>query len=230
MYAKKNSGKKRFILLIAVMLVVGCTVGSTLAWLITKTDPVVNTFTAGNINITLTEPQYERYVKDSQGRSKLIPGGTIPKDPTVTVLKGSEPCYVRMYVVFRWEEEADGWFKGTDAQNWFDFDSSWSLKESYIDEVSNVTKVNIYEFRYNSEVTVGLDEDTALPALFTEINLPDYLTGDKYTSLDNSKVEILAQAVQAEGFDDADAAFAAAGRPAYVTELINKYYPDPETP
>ena len=40
---------------LAIVLVVGGVVGGTVAWLIATPDPVVNTFTYGDIDITLTE-------------------------------------------------------------------------------------------------------------------------------------------------------------------------------
>lgn len=223
MNEKKSVSTKVVILLLTVVLLIGCTIGGTLAWLVTKTDPVENTFTAGNINITLTEPSF-------QGNpGKLIPGGTIDKDPTVTVSAGSESCYVRMYMVIRWTDEADGWFAHDEADGWFDFGSDWSQgSDRYVDKYSGKTLVNIYEFRYNTAV-MPKSEDTVLQPLFTKITVPETLTGEKYASLDQGKIEIIAQAVQSAGFDNADAAFAAAGRPQYITALIEQYYSDLET-
>ena len=118
MYVKKNSGKKLIILLAALILILGISIGGTIAWLATSTGPLANTFTTGNVDITLTEPNY---VGDANGVAKLMPGGTVTKDPTVTILAGSEPCYVRMFMVLRWSDAADGWYGGTDAEEWFDF-------------------------------------------------------------------------------------------------------------
>ncbi|MDO5033717.1 MAG: hypothetical protein Q4D97_02660 [Eubacteriales bacterium] len=78
--------KKTLLLLIAVVLIIGGAMGGTLAWLVTKTNPVTNTFTTSNIDITLEESTGNEY--------KMVPGHTIAKDPKVTVLKGSEPCYL----------------------------------------------------------------------------------------------------------------------------------------
>ena len=77
--------KKAWLSALAVVLVLCCAVGGTLAWLTQKTDAVVNTFTVGDINITLTETEREY---------KMVPGNTIDKDPTVTVQAGSEACWL----------------------------------------------------------------------------------------------------------------------------------------
>lgn len=77
--------KKTLTILVALVLAVGCAVGTTLAWLTDKTAPVQNVFTVGNIDITLKEE-----AKDF----KMIPGCTIKKDPVVTVEANSEPCWL----------------------------------------------------------------------------------------------------------------------------------------
>lgn len=60
--------KKVLISVTALALVICCAIGGTLAWLSTKTDPVVNTFTVGDIDIELSET-----TKDY----KMVPGNTI---------------------------------------------------------------------------------------------------------------------------------------------------------
>ena len=221
MNEKKNNSKKLIALLVAVMLLIGCAVGGTIAWLMAETKPVVNTFTAGDINIKLEEPNYV-----AANDNKLVPGGKIAKDPTVTVLEGSEPCYVRVWMIISWSDDADNRFEGTEANGWFNFGSKWKggKGDYYVDNVE-ATLVNIYEFRYEGKVD-ALNGDVQLDPLFTEITVPGYLTGDKYDSIDTSSVTVIAQAVQAEGFDNADAAFDEVARPAYIQNLIDTYYPE----
>ena len=84
----------------AVVLVAGSIAG-TIAYL-TDTAKVTNTFTVGDIQITLNEAKVDTdgkiiNVNDrwADGNSyKLIPGKTYEKDPIVTVLANSEACYV----------------------------------------------------------------------------------------------------------------------------------------
>lgn len=109
---RRSISSRTFIMLLAVTLLIGCAIGGTVAWLTAKTDPVVNTFTYGDINIKLTETTGKDY--------KIIPGVDIPKDPKVTVNANSEACWLFVKV----EEEgsfvankvtysiADGWTKG----------------------------------------------------------------------------------------------------------------------
>ena len=109
---RRSVGMKTFVAMLALVLVIGCAVGGTVAWLVSSTNAVVNTFTYGDINITLGETTGATY--------KIIPGVNIDKDPKVTVKKDSEACWLFVKV----EEEgtfvankvtysiADGWTKG----------------------------------------------------------------------------------------------------------------------
>lgn len=85
---KKGVSTKVFLSLLALVLVVGCAVGGTIAWLTATTEPVVNTFTYGKINIELTE------TKPENKKATIIPGVNISKDPKVTVKAGSEACWL----------------------------------------------------------------------------------------------------------------------------------------
>lgn len=83
---KKGVSTKVFLSLLALVLVAGCAVGGTIAWLTATTEPVVNTFTYGKIKIQLTETTGTEY--------KIIPGVNISKDPKVTVKADSEACWL----------------------------------------------------------------------------------------------------------------------------------------
>lgn len=96
----KTKGKALLLTLCAVLLVAASVLG-TMAYL-TSTDTVTNTFTVGKVEIKLdetdvTNPNGPRVKANSY---KLMPGNTYTKDPTVTVLNGSEASYVRMKVTF----------------------------------------------------------------------------------------------------------------------------------
>ena len=72
------------IAVLALVLVIGCAVGGTAAWLATKSDSIVSTFTYGDINIALTETEPEKKP------AKIIPGVDIEKALKVTVKANSE--------------------------------------------------------------------------------------------------------------------------------------------
>lgn len=82
----KTRNKALVLTLCAVLLVVATVMG-TLAYLTAETQEITNTFTVGNINITLTEN------KGGENKEfKMVPGCTIDKDPKVKVVDGSEDC------------------------------------------------------------------------------------------------------------------------------------------
>jgi hypothetical protein len=91
-------------------------IGGTLAWLFDKTNTVTNTFTVGNVNIKLTENSLDATDEAQEQSFKMIPGSTIAKKAEVTVLKGSEACYVYVKIVendpsdvINWAIEEDYW-------------------------------------------------------------------------------------------------------------------------
>ena len=82
----KRLNKKLIVASVAcAMLLIG-SIASSLAWLVSTTGSVENTFTTSDVDITLTETTGDSY--------KMIPGYTRSKDPTVTVKSVSEKCYV----------------------------------------------------------------------------------------------------------------------------------------
>lgn len=89
MRKRRGISTKALVALLALVLVIGCSLGGTLAWLTDKTDVVTNTFTVGDIKIKLEET-----TKDY----KILPGVNIPKDPKVTVEENSEACWLFVQV------------------------------------------------------------------------------------------------------------------------------------
>lgn len=84
-YAKRTPFVKTLAVAMVLVTLIGCAIGGTLAWLTDETQQVVNTFTVSDIEIKLEETT-EEY--------KMIPGWSIPKDPKVSVIDGSEDCWL----------------------------------------------------------------------------------------------------------------------------------------
>ena len=107
-YAKRGVATKTMVLVLAVMLIVGATIGGTIAWLQDTTEKVTNTFTYGDINITLDETTGKEY--------QMVPGNTIAKDPKVTVEAGSEDCW--LFVKIEESDNLDTYITYTVAEGW----------------------------------------------------------------------------------------------------------------
>mgnify|MGYP000317351806 CR=1 FL=1 len=100
-----RKSQKLMITSIMVAVIAMVTVGPTMSWLSATTDPVVNTFAGGAIALQLDESQVDANGKKmadaprvKENRYKYMAGAEMDKDPTVTVLKGSEECYVFLLV------------------------------------------------------------------------------------------------------------------------------------
>lgn len=216
--------KKIFVLLSALVLLVGCAVGATVAWLIAETPPVINTFTTGDIGIILNENNFvpddmTELLGQEMKALKVMPGMTFQKNPTVTVEAGSADCFVRCYTIVWWEPVADTHFRAADGLTWFvGKDDAWKSQQILLDTTNNEVLGILIEQRYDKIVEAS-DADQELPSLFTAIKVPGSVATEDFLTLNNFRLTILAQAVQADGFEDEngepnmEAAFAAAGVP-----------------
>ena len=182
---RRSVSSRAFIALLALVLVIGCVAGGTVAWLVAKTEPVVNTFTYGDINITLAETTGEDY--------KIIPGVDIGKDPKVTVKAGSEACWLFVKV----EEE------GTFVAN----KVTYSVADGWTKGDGTKIPANVY---YRTVDAVTTDTDFAV-LKDNKIYVSEELTkGDIQSITTQPKLTFTAYAVQKDGMADAAAAWAAA--------------------
>lgn len=126
---KKNM-KKKALLTMSVVLLLLVAVGTTLAYIFTKTDPVVNTFTPSKVSCAVVE---------NSGRP--VSGGiqnTGDKKSNVQIKNtGDTDAYIRVAVVVNWMS-ADGtrvWAKkpveGEDYTMILDLDNGWSSVGDY---------------------------------------------------------------------------------------------------
>lgn len=180
---RRSVSSRAFIALLALVLVIGCVAGGTVAWLVAKTDTVVNTFTYGNINIALAETTGTNY--------KVIPGTVIEKDPKVTVKGGSEACWLFVKV------EESGTFVADKVT--YAIDKDWTALEG---------EKGVY---YRKVAAVTADTDFSVLE-GNKITVKDTLTkGDiKDIAATNPTLKITAYAVQQENIADAATAWKAA--------------------
>lgn len=240
----KTKSKALLLTLCAVLLVAASVMG-TMAYL-TSTDKVENTFTVGNVKITLDEAKVNtdgtlaapaERVKANE--YKLLPGHTYTKDPTVTVIKGSESSYIRLKVTFNNatdiiamctdpEFAEDGPtgvenafplirmvnFVEANAAKWDGIipdnmvDTENMLGNAKYFAYDKATDTLTYYFYY-TETVAAPTADVVLPVLFNSITVPGFVTGEQLTALNNFNITAVAEAIQADGFANADAAWAA---------------------
>jgi predicted ribosomally synthesized peptide with SipW-like signal peptide len=175
----------------------------------------------------------------TENEYKLLPGHTYTKDPTVTVLAPSVESYVRMKVTFNKasaliamctdpEFAEDG---PTGVENAFPLirmvkfveanAAKWDgiIPDNMVDtkDMLNNTKYCVYDkaadtltfYYYYTEPVAAIDADVKLATLFDSIKVPEWATGDQLKALQGFEINVVAEAIQADGFENADAAWAA---------------------
>ena len=209
---------KALLVVACALLLVAASVFGTMAYL-TSTDTVTNTFTVGKVNITLDEAKVNtdgtpvaNAERVKANEYKLLPGHTYTKDPTVTVEEGSEDSYVRMKVKVENIDQlkavfTDASYYGTNGVFLLQklvggWDNAKWASVGY--EESTDGKIGTYEFRYYLKTGPA----TLVP-LFTTITIPGSVDAAGLEKLGNVKINITGEAIQADGFADANAAWAA---------------------
>lgn len=170
---------------------------------------------------------------------KLLPGHTYVKDPTVTVLKPSVASYVRMKVTFNKASQViamctdpkfaeDG---PTGVENAFPLirmvkfveanAAKWDgiIPDNMVDteEMLADGKYFAYDaeadtltyYFYYKETVEAPTADVKLATLFDSIKVPEWATGDQLKALQGFEINVVAEAIQADGFENADAAWVA---------------------
>ena len=200
---------KAILLALCAVLLVAASVMGTLAYL-TSSDTVTNTFTVGNVKITLDEKDVDNSTpgaeRDKANSYKLLPGHEYEKDPVIHVAAGSSDCYLFVKVK---NEISDIEGNPTVAKQMADngwvkvFDSN--LVYVYADENGNPKVVS-------TTSTTGADVDvfktfTIADDVNDEETLPvepghtDPSRNVRQLSLYNDKqIIVTAYAVQADGF------------------------------
>lgn len=210
----KTKSKALLLTLCAVLLVAASMLG-TMAYL-TDNKTVTNTFTVGQVKIKLDEAKanpdgslVENADRVKGNSYKLLPGHTYNKDPMVTVLKDSEASYIKMTVTFSNAKELDAIFapNGADMTKIFNgYDpANWTYKGNTKDATANT---RTYEFWYKETVDAP-NGNVALDALFDSITVPGTITNEQLATIEGMTITVNAYAIQADGFANAEAAWAA---------------------
>lgn len=172
----------------------------------------------------------------TQNAYKLLPGHEYVKDPTVTVLTPSVDSYVRMKVTFnnadkiialctdpKYADEVTGVenafplirmvnFVKANAAKWdgiipdnmVDTEDMLANSKYFVKGTDNTLT---YYFYYN-ETVAAPTADVVLETLFDSITVPEWVTGDQLAKLKDFQINVVAEAIQADGFENAAAAWA----------------------
>lgn len=222
--------KKRTIaLLMAVVMLFGATVGTTIAWLTSLSATVTNTMTVGDVKITLDEADVNREVANSDGSKtiiydeyvnsnnshvdsigdaarvtaneyKLYPGKEYDKDPTVHIDDASENCFVFVKVV-------NGIKEIETAHNTVLSDGTTyvSIEKQMEDNgwIPVAEGSNVYYYAGAEKETDGSVAASKDLVVFENFAIKTDVDGATLSTYKNATITIKAYAIQAEGFEDA---------------------------
>ena len=189
--------KRKIAIAIAAAALAGtCAIGGTLAWL-TATDEKTNSFTVGNVDVTVTE-------SNEDGNYTVAPGVQTEKDPKITVTANSVDSYVFVKVTNGTEglitpyENIDGEYTALAAAN--TQDGNWT----YVTTDTDGSFIYVYT---GSKATDGVVSfaaaATELDTIFESVMLDeDYVApDDSMTNEIDGDITVKAYAIQAASFD-----------------------------
>lgn len=210
--------KKRFVaILLCVTLVALAAIGATFAYL-TDTKTVNNTFTMGNVAIKLDETNVNDPTGDrvTSNAYSVYPGAVVTKDPIVHNT-GKNAAYIRATVnVSNWMNLCAAYypdFKYTFGQEGYkaalnllvgELGEGWSVVGVTADDTFTIGQFDAkFILKYDGKLAAGADTT----AMFQTVTIPAGIDNANTESF--SGVKVVAQAIQADGFDTWEAAFAA---------------------
>ena len=196
--------KKKVLTTLSIVLILGLAAMGILAYL-TSTDSDVNVMTLGNVAIDQIEQQENAEtgeLEPFEQEKELYPGTSVSKIVTVENT-GKSDCYFRTLIAF--EDVSGSETFGIEfpiSENGYRW--SWGAPEAII-EIDGVT-YQVYEALYTKPLVAG---ETS-PASLTKVDLAVTSTNEDMEALGGTyDILVLSQAVQIEGFADADAALIA---------------------
>lgn len=210
--------KKRFVaILLCVTLVALAAIGATFAYL-TDTKTVDNTFTMGNVAIKLDETNVNDPTGDrvTSNAYNVYPGAVVTKDPIVHNT-GKNAAYIRATVnVSNWMNLCAAYypdFKETFPNDGYkaalnllvgELGEGWSVVGV---EAGDTFTIGQFDAKFILKYDGKLAADADTTAMFQTVTIP---AGIDNANTDSFKeVKVVAQAIQADGFENWEAAFAA---------------------
>ena len=179
--------KKKLMTVLALVLVIAMSVAGTYAYLTHITDPITNTFTVGNIDISLAETTVDY---------KMVPGCNIAKDPKVTVEANSEDCW--LFVKIDESRNLDSFISYAVANGWTQGDGTNIPSKVWYRPVEAATADQTFSVLAGDQVTVNNDVTKTM------------MDGLKVDGAIQPTLTFTACAVQADGFANASDAYAQA--------------------
>ncbi|MBQ7104630.1 MAG: hypothetical protein IJN90_02110 [Bacilli bacterium] len=148
---KELNKSKSIILTVTLVIVLLLVVGTTYAWLTSRTTLLSNTFTYGDIEISIRESDTNDGDEDLNTNSYVImPGANITKDTKVVVKANSEDCY--LFIRIDKENDFDNYMTYSLESNWKELEEYAGIYYMEVDksgeeQTFNVIKDNIIKVK-----------------------------------------------------------------------------------
>ena len=209
--------KKLTLVVTCIVLVAAMVIGGTLAYF-TDAKTANNTFTMGNVKIALDEtdiknPEGDRVTSNAYD---VYPGEVVTKDPIVHNT-GKNGAYIRATVnVYNWMNLVAAYypnFKETFPNDGYkaalnllvgELGEGWSVVDVVAGDTFTIGQFDAkFVLKYDGVLAAGADTT----AMFQTVTIPAGIDNANASSFQS--VKVVAQAIQADGFDTWEAAFAA---------------------
>ena len=207
---KRSFGSKSVFLMLALVLVIGCTIGGTLAWLTAQTGDVENTFVAGQIGTLELEEEADQITTTDGHQFIVIPGVDITKDPKVTYTPttedGTVPVDAYVFVELTGIGQNKWAWNATAAQYEIKSGNNVVLSFKIADGWTAVPNVSDVYYK-TSTGTTGLTDDPIIKD--NKITVSHLITEDDVETVATAadKLTFTAYAIQQQGFDTVTAAW-----------------------
>ena len=227
------NAKKWAILITTVALAVSLTIGGTLAYL-TSTQSATNTFTVGNVQIGLSEPNWN----NANDGKNMLPGNTYNKDPLITAIQGksymrvklevrdtatgnliTDPARLALILSTIYTDPTYNVSTGTPGTNivkgqsysasavstWQGINSS----KFTLDAVRSVANSGIYYYNYTTNGGIFDSSASNKVVLFSNVVVPTDFTNSQIALLGSYSFTLTSQAIQSDNIASAAAAYTA---------------------
>ena len=201
--------KKKKTILAALVLLLVVAVGGAIAYF-TDTDTKTNTFTIGNVDISLTEDGWDALADDNNNgipdvAEDMMPGESVTKNPTINNLSTKNPAYVFAKVevpcttIVAPATTSEELFTYTTNAGWTELSSA-----AVVACTSGGTATHVYYYGTGGTLTAlakAADASTPTPTsnpVFSSVTLRSTLKGNEGLT-GNKNIVVTGYGIQTEG-------------------------------
>lgn len=211
---------------VCMVLVAALSVMGTIAYLTSKTNTVTNTFTSGNVTITLDETMMNadgtavatgdtRFdgtngvgTDPTKNLYKLYPTESYTKDPKITVGAGSEDCYIGAVIIVNNTDKLTK-FAGTGAETAANFlsylsidvNTGWVIDKKEAIDTNNDSIDDAYLYTVYNPAKFTSSDVKQESTIFDSFTVPGSITNEQLAELNQLNITVTGYAVQATGFE-----------------------------